>query len=114
MSDLQSTLAALRAIESIKRPHGDLEGDAINSKEVLTRLDPDDYDKVIEAVEMIRTYVAEVDGAPNNRAVNALNKHGYSTSYSCRQIDQFGPSGCTGHVAAGQWRIDLSDEATED
>lgn len=114
MSDLQAALAALKAIAKVEPPYGDLEGDAVNSDAVLSRLDPSDHETVIEAVQTVRAYIADVDGAPDQRAINTLNKHGYNASYSCRHTDQYGPVGCTGHVTAGPWRIDLSDEDSDD
>ena len=98
-------LNALEAVENIERPYGDNEGDYLNSPSVYNKLSPANRDKVDHAVEMVRNYVRNPMGEPDNRAITALNNH-YDVSF---HRDQYDPSRYVGKIRVGKWEINISD-----
>ena len=106
----KDVIAALQAIESIERPDGDNEGDAINSDTVYPYLSPQQQELVDHAETVTKEYVRKPgdDGdEPNRRSLTELSKAGYPASLN---TDQYDPYRLVGNIAVSdEWRLDVSD-----
>ncbi|AMV47827.1 hypothetical protein [Paraburkholderia caribensis] len=106
---VQDVVSALKQLETISRPEGDNEGEAINSPDIYGCLSTEQQEMVDVAVELTQQYVRQAGDfgdEPNKRAITNLNKKGYRTIL---QPDQYDPSLLVGDVTLGPWRLDISD-----
>lgn len=102
---------ALNEVEGIERPDADNEGDPLNSPSVYEYLSNENKEKVDRAVDVLRDYVRNPAGEPNNRAITELNKSGFTTHFN---QDQDEPYLYVGSVSIGDWEIDVSDPSSEE
>lgn len=102
---IKTVKEALKAIETIKRPEGDNDGDPINSDTVYPLLKLEDQRKV-DAADIVHEYVRNYDGTPNRRAINTLIRNGFPAAFHSSQED---PLHNVGRVESGDWVIDVSD-----
>ncbi len=93
----------------ISRPDRDNRGDPINGETVLPFLSSEDQVRVIDAEEMLYQYVRTTDGQVNKRAINTLNKQGFSAYLGGAQYNE---ERLVGSVTIGEWSIDISDPHT--
>jgi hypothetical protein len=100
---------ASEAIENIKRPDADNEGDPLNSPLVYDYLSPEEQEKVDRVVEVLIGYVRDPAGEPNKRSITTLNQNGFRASFN---QDQYDPDRYVGSVSIGDWDIDVSDPSS--
>ncbi|MFQ2209858.1 hypothetical protein [Aeromonas caviae] len=100
---------ALKEVEGIERPDADNEGDPLNSPSVYNYLSDENQEKVDRAEEVLKDYVRNPAGEPNNRAITELNKNGFTAHFN---QDQYDPYRYVGSVSIGDWEIDVSDPSS--
>ncbi|SIO94674.1 hypothetical protein [Vibrio spartinae] len=99
----------LKEIEGIERPDADNEGDPLNSPSVYNYLSDENQGKVDRAEEVLKDYVRNPEGGPNNRAITELNKSGFTAHFNQDQDD---PYRYVGSVSTRDWKVDVSDPSS--
>lgn len=106
----KDVVQALQALESIERPYGDNEEDAINSDAVYPYLSPEQQKLVDRAESVTKEYVrkqGDEGDEPNRRSLMELRKAGHSASLDPYQYDS---SRLVGSVTVNEeWELDVSD-----
>jgi hypothetical protein len=104
---LNDACFVLQQLDSIPRPDGDNEGDAINSDSVYYALEPHHQQIVDHAYTVVCAYTREPGGMEaNTRAVNALTRRGYPTYLGPDQYDAYR---LVGTAETENWCLIISD-----
>ena len=110
----KDVVEALQALESIERPDGDNEGDAINSDSVYPHLSAEQQDLVDHAENVTKEYVrkpSDEGDETNQRSLTELDKSGYPASLN---TDQYDPNRLVGNITVSdEWKLDVSDSSTK-
>lgn len=107
---LNDACFVLQELDTIPRPYGDNEGDAINSDSVYYALEPHQQQMVDRAYEVVCAYTRAPGGIEaNTKAVNNLTRRGYPTYLG---PDQYDPYRLVGTSETETWCLIISDPST--
>jgi hypothetical protein len=103
---LDDACHVLTALDTIPRPYGDNEGDAINSESVYYSLSAEHRAMVDHAEDVVKIYTRTPDQQPNNRAIRHLLNRGFKVYLG---QDQYDPYRLVGAVETQEWALVISD-----
>lgn len=102
---INEVVADVNSIQTIERPYGDNEGDAINSSSIMSDLTEYQKDFVIKAANTVEEYICGHDGYPDNKALSRIRSKGIDIYI---EPDQYNPYKYIGKVRLGEWDINIS------
>ncbi|KKY58912.1 hypothetical protein ACDH60_08300 [Pseudomonas ficuserectae] len=108
---IADAIHALKSLDTIPRPYGDNEGDAINSSSVFHSLSSEHQELVDHAEQLLKAYTRTSHLVPNPRSINALKNNGYPAYLN---LDQYDPYRLVGTIETPQWVLDISDQQSEE
>lgn len=111
---IKDVIEALDALNDVKQPAGDNEGEAINSPSVYEQLPPEHQQIVDNAESVTCRYLrkpGDYGSEPNQRSITELNKHGYAARLNFDQYDQ---ASLVGSVVVRDLVLDVSDPKVPD
>jgi len=106
---------AMKDLATVEVPEGgDVDGEPLNSPNVLKKLPAHVQERVLENVDIIATYLrkdGDMGPVENKRGLTSFHRKGYQASLNA---DQYDPDRLVGTVGNGSFHIDISDPSNEE